>query len=341
MTKNIILLFGGTSDERLVSTASAQAMSLAVNPSYIWFWDESGLIYDVSLAVLQQHQDPFIVSFKPQNKPIFNDIASAIASSLSKDHVFLLALHGGDGENGYIQNILEKYHRPYTGSNAQASALAFNKIATKKALANSLLLAPHLCFRQNDEDIVKLLADFLEQHRELIIKPICGGSSLGCMIINNKHDMSKALAHIHKSPHHFMVEKLIKGREITVGVIESDQGLIALTPIEIILDHDRAFDYQGKYLGKGSKEILLLDPMDAYLGKAAQELALKAHRCLGLSGYSRSDFIAAIDGIYYLESNTLPGLTLSSLLPQQLKASFINFDDFLRAQIDLAIKRWG
>lgn len=339
MTKNIILLFGGASDERLVSTASAQAMSLAINPSYIWFWDESGLIYDVSLAALQQHQEPFTISFKPQNKPIFNDIASAIASSLSKDHVFLLALHGGDGENGYIQNILEKHHRPYTGSNAQASALAFNKIATKQALANSVLLSPHLCFKQN-EDIAKPLAHFLEQHRELIIKPICGGSSLGCMIIKNNHDMIKALSCIHNAPHHFMVEKLIKGRELTVGVIESDQGLIALTPIEIILDHDCSFDYQGKYLGKGSKEILLTDPVDAALGKAAQEIALKAHQCLGLSGYSRSDFIAAIDGIYYLESNTLPGLTLSSLLPQQLKASHINFDDFLRVQIDLAIKRW-
>jgi D-alanine-D-alanine ligase len=297
-------------------------------------------VYEVSYDELLNHANPFTVEFKPKNNPLFKDIKSAIASVMAQGKVFLLALHGGDGENGYIQGLLEQCSRPYTGSDAQGSAVAFNKIATKEALLHKgFLLAPQLLLKaQNIKENKNLLLSFLQEHGPVIVKPVCGGSSLGVFFISNEHDISRCLNFILKDPRDFMAEKIIDGREITVGVVEMEQGLMALIPTEIILSANRSFDYEGKYLGHGSQEITPAQISDL-LTKEAQDLSIKAHQGLSLSGYSRTDLILAEKGFYYLETNTLPGLTSSSFIPQQLQASGIKFGDFLQAQVSLALKR--
>ncbi len=121
MDQNIILLFGGDSDERLVSVASAQAMAQAIGCGKLWFWHKDGSIFDVDYNDLIAHEDPFTNEFIPKNnRQIFTSINKAVSSKLSDNHVFLLGVHGGSGENGELQEILEEGRRPFTGSNAKA-----------------------------------------------------------------------------------------------------------------------------------------------------------------------------------------------------------------------------
>jgi D-alanine-D-alanine ligase len=136
----------------------------------------------------------------------------------------------------------------------------------------------------------------------------------------------------------YIIEQFIKGRELTVGVIDDGNGPQALPVVEIEVDPGREFDYQGKYLGHGTREICPAQISDE-MSRAAQQGAVASHIALGCEGYSRTDIMAAGDGMYFLELNTLPGLTTSSLVPQELHAAGMDFRQFLEMQLDLARKR--
>lgn len=324
-----IVLFGGSCSETFVSTASAQAISKYIDAK-LWFWDKNLAIYEVSNRELNNFADPFTHEFVPITKPIYSDIEEAIKNN--NDQVFVLALHGGKGENGYLQKIFEKYNAAFTGSNSLSSHNAFNKIITKELLRSTdILLAPHQKLNS-----VKEIEDFYDEYQDCILKPISDGSSLGCFKITCKNDIAlvaKKLTH-----QDYMIEKLIYGKELTVGVAQNTKEAIALCPTEIILDTNRDFDYEAKYLMKGSKEITPAN-ICIKLAEQAKELALNVHNKLNLYGYSRSDMISNKDGIYFLEVNTLPGLTAASLLPQQLAFLGISMTEFLNNQIYLALLR--
>jgi D-alanine-D-alanine ligase len=164
------------------------------------------------------------------------------------------------------------------------------------------------------------------------MKPLAGGSSRGLHFISRNDAIPEV-----RIP--YILEQFISGRELTIGVIDRGDGKpLALPVIEIELDAGRAFDYTGKYLGHGTREICPARIPDS-MRDEAQHVALTAHQALGLEGYSRSDVIAADDGIYYLETNTLPGLTAQSLVPQQLREAGIEFRTFLDEQLALSRRR--
>lgn len=330
MEQNIILLFGGDSDERLVSVASAQAMAEAITPKKLWFWHRNGPVYQVTNEELQGHKNPFTNEFIPHGEPVFVDIESSIKSPESHGFVFLLGLHGGRGENGYVQEILERHHRPFTGSGSRASAVAFNKIATKEALKPlGIKMAPHIIIESKDrESIQQNLKSFFDSYCHIIVKPICGGSSLGCFFIRDLSDISHAASEMAKQNRIFMAEKIIYGREVTLGVVVIDGQEKPLVGTEIVLDANRSFDYEGKYLGAGTQEITPARISEQEM-REAQRIAVLAHRGLHLRGYSRTDLILAEDGFYYLETNTLPGMSRSSLVPQQLALAGISLRQFL------------
>lgn len=338
MSLNIILLFGGESNERFVSVASAQSMATALNKAQLWFWHNEGPIYLVEHKELQDHRDSFTKEFIPSNPPIFKTINEALSSDQAKDNTFVLALHGGKGENGTLQELLEKYHLAFTGSDATGSRLAFDKLETKKALANfPIKMAAQKIL--NNQDLKRQLIDFMDQFGATVVKPVCGGSSLGCFFLKSKDQIDAVipalLAHAHED---YFCEQLIKGRELTVGVIESENGTLALPVTEIVVDHSRDFDYEGKYLGAGTKELTPADISESAT-REAQRLAVAAHTALSLYGYSRTDMILTQDGMYFLEINTLPGLTKESLVPQQLAIAHISITEFLKGQIKLAEER--
>lgn len=331
----IIVLFGGVSDERHVSVASAQNVLRALDGKALaWFQSADGAVYDVAVSEVLAHQQPFITDFIPSRPAIFPDIEQALDTLPVDDPVFFLALHGTGGEDGTLQHLLEARGLPFTGSASVASAAAFDKERAKELVRGKVRVAESRVAR-NANEIRNVATDMLERHERIVLKPLAGGSSRGLFFLGRDGDIDSIAQQI-SSP--YIVEQFIRGRELTVGVLDDGDQAVALPVIEIEVDSDRAFDYEGKYLGAGTREICPAVIPDE-LAREAQETAVAAHLALGCEGYSRTDLIASDDGVYYLETNTLPGLTTSSLVPQELAVVGISFADFLRRQLDLAVER--
>jgi D-alanine-D-alanine ligase len=173
---------------------------------------------------------------------------------------------------------------------------------------------------------------------KIVLKPVAGGSSRGLFFVDRSTDLGAIIAAIRALDVPYIVEQFISGRELVVGVVDGNDGPFALPVIEIETDPGFSFDYEGKYLGKGTREICPAR-IPAAMRDEAQAMALAAHMALGCDGYSRSDLVAGDDGAFFLELNTLPGFTTSSLLPQELREAGIELRDFLEQQIALARRR--
>ncbi len=323
-----IVLFGGPSDERHVSVASAQSIVRALGTPLAWFWAPDGPVHDVAIDDLLAHQRAFEVDFQPKRPALWPDLEQALDTLPVDDAVFLLALHGTIGEDGGVQKMMEKRGIAFTGSGSAASAVAFNKARAKEMLRDRLRMAESRIVR-GPETVREMLA----KYDRVVLKPLAGGSSYGLAFVKRGQDFEI------DSNVPYLVEQYIAGRELTVGVVDRADGPLALPVLEIEVDSGFSFDYAGKYLGTGTREICPAK-ISAPMRETAQDVALAAHTTLGCEGYSRTDMIAADDEhIYFLELNTLPGLTASSLVPKELRAAGIEFRDFLERQIELARER--
>ncbi len=263
--------------------------------------------------------------------------------ALAAVDVVFNALHGAYGEDGQIQRLLERLGIRYTGSGSYASAIAMNKVMTKEHLRDSgILMPPHFRLsRSGGQDIyrsVQVIGDLFGPI--YVIKPLTGGSSIGTRIARGIGELTIAIKDAFENYEDVMVEKYIAGKEATVGVVENFRGepIYALPVVEIAASpQSEFFDYDSKY-GDISSEIEIcpgrfsLNEKDALM--AASRLI---HQSLGLRHYSRSDFIVGDDGVYFLEVNTLPGLTPTSLLPKAVTAVGSNYRDFVRHVIDQAL----
>jgi D-alanine-D-alanine ligase len=323
------ILFGGLNRERLVAVASTQAVSAALPDADLWFWDLGDTVHETKFDTLQKHERPFEVEFKP-GTPSFGGIAQALDRAQAENRVLMFGMHGGMAENGELQVMCEMRSIPYVGSGSASSYLAFDKINAKRFAAIAGLKTTATVPLDEIEAA-------LDTHGRLIAKPARDGSSYGLIFVNSKQDLvavrRAAVAE------EYLIEVHVSGVEGTCAVLEQlDGSIIALPPIEIIPPEGGAFDYEAKYISKGTQEICpgrFSSEITAHL----MDSAVKAHKALSCRGYSRSDFIVTDKGPVFLETNTLPGLTRSSLLPKALKAQGIEFVDFLRDQITLAERR--
>ena len=323
----ITILFGGTNKERLVSVASAQALHRALPDADLWFWDVDDTVHAVTSEKLLNHARPFEVDFKPDDRGI--GLAAALDDAKIEERVLVLGLHGGRAENGELQAMCEMRGVAFTGSGSASSNLAFDKVAAKRFAAIAGLDAPQgVALEQIDQAFAA--------HGRLIAKPAKDGSSYGLIFVNAKQDLV-AVRNAAKAEE-YLIEPFVSGVEGTCGVLEQSDGtMFALPPIEIV-PAEGAFDYTAKYLLKSTQEICP-GRFAPDVSAAIMDHALRAHRALSCSGYSRSDFIVSPKGPVYLETNTLPGLTAASLYPKALKAQGIAFADFLHDQIELARRR--
>jgi D-alanine-D-alanine ligase len=323
----ITILFGGTNKERLVSVATAQALHSALPEADLWFWQIDDTVHAVEPDALLKHSRPFEEPFKPGDHSV-GGIEQALDKAMAESRLLVLGLHGGMAENGELQVMCEMRGIPFTGSGSASSHLAFDKIAAKRFAAIAGVKAP---IGVALEEVEAALAEY----GKLIAKPARDGSSYGLIFVNSTQDLV-AVRNAAKTED-YLIEPFISGAEATCGVLEQlDGSLTPLPPVEIIPAQGE-FDYRAKYLAKSTQEICP--------GRFAPEInaqimdqAVKAHRALCCSGYSRSDFIISEKGPIYLETNTLPGLTKASLYPKALKAHGIAFADFLQDQIALAMK---
>lgn len=254
-------------------------------------------------------------------------------SALCATDVVFIAMHGAYGEDGTVQKICERLHIPFTGSNSFSSSIAFNKDTTKRVLQNYPVKVPkHVRVRKEDDhDINTLIKAIISSFGpEYVLKPTRSGSSHGVVMVNTADELEAALTTMFTEYEEFMIEERIRGIEATCGVLENfrNQSLYTLPPIEIIppQTHD-FFAADVKYTGE---TVELCPGRFSFSENAALlEAATAVHLALNLSHYSRSDFMVRNGEVYFLEVNTLPGLTKESLLPKAAEAVGLSYDQLI------------
>ncbi len=255
--------------------------------------------------------------------------------------VALIGLHGEYGEDGEVQKLLEQFGVPYAGANSFASYVAMHKVLAKEKAREAGLLTPKYAYVENSSDIPAIAREvnrtFLQP---VIVKPVKWGSSVGISIVHGYAPLEAAVrALMDEGAQGVLIEEVIKGTEATAGVVEGLRGeeLYGLPPVEILPPGKDFFSYDAKYSG-ASKEIC----PGRFSKSVTDELITQArtmHNALGLRHYSRSDFIVSPKGIYYLETNTLPGLTSQSLLPKSLASVGVTLPEFFTHLADLALHK--
>lgn len=246
-----------------------------------------------------------------------------------KIDVAFLALHGGWGENGAIQGMLEVIGIPYTGSNVLASALAMDKEFSKKVFIYHGIPVPDFkVLTKKDFETAPLEFDF-----PCVVKPAKEGSSIGVSIVRRQEEIKTALTEAFKYGQRVIVEKYIEGKEIHIGVL----GDRALGGVEV-RPKKAFYDYEAKYT-KGLTEYILPPEIDKQLYERLKELGEKAHKVLGCSGATRVDMLVDKEGNpYVIEVNTIPGMTETSLLPMIASMAGYDFKALVKEILNLALK---
>lgn len=337
----VLLLAGGVSNEREVSLTSGEAVLEALQR----LGHEVQAIDPATGKSLLGGDGRFITSgasdstqevvVTKANSPA---LVKALSSSRFEDvDVVFVALHGGAGENGAIQCLLELAGKAYTGSDMTASAVAMDKAITKRLFASVKIPTPDWeLYRLASSDIDDRLVEEICRRFSfpVIVKPNDSGSTIGLSKVDNKAGLRPALLAAIKESRNVLVEKYIPGRELTVAVLDGR----ALPEVEIKAGGG-LYDYEAKYT-KGMSEYVVPADIEPEISKSIQEAAAKAYDVIGAAGLVRVDFILADSGEFYcLEVNTVPGMTSLSLAPMAAKAVGIEFDDLISCLIASALNR--
>lgn len=319
--KNIVVLMGGVSPEREISLRSGNAVAKALG--------DAG--FNVSCIDVKDEKIEEL-----DHKEI--DVA-------------FIALHGYFGEDGGVQQLLESKGIPYTGSGVNASRLAMDKLATKKSFINAGLKTPDYTTVTEFQELIEIQREVMKLGLPVILKPTRNGSSIGISIIKEMNDLQMGLGKAFEFGYEVIIEKYIKGREFTVGLLD-DSAL----PVIEIKPATEFFNYDAKYKDNRTEYLIVkttpgdngVADGDSYhnIGflpspqyHRAQELALNAHRILGCKGFSRVDMLLDDRNTFYLlEVNTIPGFTEKSLLPKAAKAAGISFSSLCEKIVDLAFQ---
>ncbi len=293
-------MYGGTSAEREVSLSSGTAI--------------------VSACESLGHE---VTSLDPKD-----GLSNLMAELKSVDVVFN-GLHGGDGENGVIPGFLESIGVRYTGSGNEASAICMDKRVSKALVFRKEILTPEWVSLSMEDD-VPINHDL---GYPLVVKPNSQGSTIGLSIVSDPSQLNEAVALARKYDTVVLMESFVAGREITVTII----GDKAYPIVEIVPSHD-LYDYECKYT-KGMTEYFCPADLDESLTQSVQETALRIHKLLGCRHYSRVDFrLDSNNKAWFLEVNTLPGMTETSLVPKSAGAAGLSFPELIQTIIDEALK---
>ena len=264
---------------------------------------------------------------------LVNGLVKKPETALMTTDVVFIAMHGAYGEDGTIQRICERLHIPFTGSNSFPSSIAFNKDNTKRALLPHNIKTPkHVKITDKMIDDIDGLTYLIKNSfgPEYVLKPTSSGSSHGIIMVDSAGALADAIAVMFESSGEFMIEERIRGREATCAVLEDfrNQSLYLLPAIEIIppASHD-FFAADIKYTGETTE---LVPGRFSFSEKSTiAEATALVHTALGLTQYSRSDFMIRDGEVFFLEVNTLPGLTPHSLFPKAAEAVGLSFDGLI------------
>ncbi len=283
---------------------------------------------------------PVIVKISKDSKWFLSGKLTGQLEALKGHDIVFNALHGSFGEDGKIQGILEHAGIKYTGSGIAGSAIAMDKFHSREIFKLAGLNTPKTLKLKKGENYMARVNFFVNKITKLpvVVKPCSNGSSVGVQIVEDMANFEKAIAAAFKLDKSVLIEEFIKGRELTCGVLEGftsqtcnngEVGALPVTEIIPIKNH-KFFNYDAKYKTGHSNEITPA-PLDDTLTKKVQDIAVRAHQVLGCKGYSRTDMILKNGNgtIYVLETNTLPGLTKNSLLPEAASVAGLTFAQLL------------
>nr|WP_231501042.1 MULTISPECIES: D-alanine--D-alanine ligase [Pseudomonas] len=330
----IAVLLGGTSEERDVSIASGAQVVAALRRR-----GHQVVTVDTALGLLDEDAERALlearVGLEPPERTALvrmrGQDAGAVLSraQLGDQDLLFLALHGGTGENGTLQTLLDLAELRYTGSGRVGSAVAMDKDLSKRLFRAAGVPTADWLMAPVDAATVADTLGF-----PVIVKPSQQGSTVGLSKVSRAEDLQPAIELALRYDREVMIERFVAGRELTVGVL-GDQPLAVG---EIVLGQSGVFDYTSKYQPKGAVEVFPAE-VSAEIAEEARRLALAAHRALKLDGYSRADFRLDAEGrLWCLEVNTLPGMTATSLLPQSAAAMGIDFDELCERICQLALQ---
>ncbi len=306
--KKIGVLAGGISSERDVSLRSGE---------------------NVLDSLKRQGFDAFIID------PADNDFIDQIKVIGAA----FIALHGGYGENGSIQGLLEVMGIPYTGSGVLASALSMNKVASKRIFREQRIPTPdYACLPLPQGDSYENLSRRLGL--PLIAKPVSEGSSVGVTIIRDESEIKGIIDELTAKHKDVFIEKYIHGQSVTVGIL-GNAGKLRTLPVLELVSKNEFYDYEAKYTS-GMTEFIIPARLDAAVYKNVCQTAINAHLVLGCEGFSRVDMLVADDGCPFVHDvNTIPGLTNLSDLPACAAADGMSYDELIFEMLCSAYYRGG
>lgn len=337
----VLLLAGGDSSERSVSLDSGKAVYEALKRL-------DHIVYAIDAATgksLLNSDGTFIeydsIDASKVNtpaKPSSWSLTTSLGSPAFQDiDVVFIALHGGSGEDGMLQCLLELSGKKYTGSNMAASAIAMDKAVSKRLCLSENIKTPEfsiyrLRHQKVDERMVHEIANRFEF--PLIVKPNNAGSTIGLSKVNDESQLHNALDKALLESTNVLVEKYISGNEITAAVFDGKPF-----PLVEIKPKNELYDFEAKYI-KGKSDYFVPADINKELTKTIQQAAVKIYNLIGCSGLARVDFILDENNdFHFLEINSLPGMTQLSLAPMAAAAADIGFDQLISDIIKSAIHR--
>lgn len=321
---NVAVVMGGYSDESVISLRSGQLILNNLDKSKYQVYEVHILLNDWYCLIDGTKY--------PINKA---DFSFTIDNQTIKFDVISNTIHGTPGEDGHMQAYWELLEIPYTGCGFYQSSLTFNKRDTLSVLSKFNIPKAHSIYLSKGDaidgkDVVEELG------LPFFVKPNQSGSSLGVSKVNSLEDFDKALEFAFAEDNDILIESYLKGREVSVGVIKY-KGETKVMGITEILSENDFFDYEAKYLGK-SEEVTPAN-LSEEIKNSVEETAKKVYEALGMSGFSRTDFIIMNDIPHFIEINTNPGLSPQSIFPQQAAYSNMPMGDLLDNEINLALQR--
>jgi D-alanine-D-alanine ligase len=331
--RHIAVLMGGASAERPVSLASGVQVLSSLDRSRFY------------LTALDAGRGALGADFMDAVSSVAPDIPVGRLEDLpalapgDRPDVVVVVLHGPGGEDGTVQGFLSVLGIPFTGSGVLASALAMDKVRAKQMFTNANIPTPAgLVFEQvgmgSFWSVARKVATQLGY--PVVVKPARQGSSFGTSVVGSEQELESALDSCFRYDDTALVEERIVGVEITVAVL-GNHDLVALPAVEIV-PKQSFFDFEAKYsTGEFGAEEICPARLDPSVGEEAAQLALECHRVLGCRGMSRTDMMVTEDGCVVLETNTVPGMTRTSLLPKAAAAAGIGFAELLTKLVSSAV----
>jgi D-alanine-D-alanine ligase len=334
----ILVLMGGSSPERMVSLSSGEAVAEGLDKMGHQVIKMDPSVPAKVCTILEKiHKGPIGETPVGKNEPLSPEKIQTLLQQIQKYAVDLVfpVLHGGWGEDGRLQAVFEIAGIPYVGCNAASSALAMNKHLTKRVVSTEGVATPDYYFipRNSIEHIPQVCREF---GYPLVIKPNASGSAVGVSILQNAEKLPAAMELARSQNDDILIERYIAGRELTVGILEG-QGLAVIE----VVPKDGFYDYKHKYTS-GQTEYICPADIGAGLTRQAIEQAAKAFRALGCEVFGRVDLRLDNEGnLWFLEVNTIPGMTASSLLPKAAAAIGMSFPEMVHraAVISMSLKR--